>query len=208
MSLPTIAGGIITILLVATILGYAALRSARTSSAAPGLTDPAALAPASALLTPGQAAPNFTLQDAAGRSYTLSAQHGHPVFVEFFAVWCPVCQGEAPIMARLTRDYASRGVRVWGVLANPYGKNYENSGYGDLRLADRSDLAWYAHTFDVRHPQLVDPNFSTVNTYGISGYPGLYLVNADGTIAYAHSGHVPYGVLANALNKALGSAVR
>jgi thiol-disulfide isomerase/thioredoxin len=198
----------VTILIVAAIFGYSALRSTNASSSPAGLTDPKALAPASALLAPGQVAPDFTLHDLMGGSYTLSAQRGHPVLLEFFAVWCPVCQGEAPIMARLTHEYATKGVTVWSILANPYGKDYEHSGYSDLRLADKGDLAWYGRSFNVQHPQLIDPSFSTVNTYGISGYPGIYVVNRNGTIGYVRSGHVPYATLARALNKALASSAR
>lgn len=203
---PSAIGSIISVLVVAVILGVGIWRnSASTGSTASkgGLTDVAALSPAANQLPVGTKAPNFTLTDTAGRTYSLAAQHGHPVLLEFFAVWCPVCQGEAPIMAKITQTYVPKGVRVWSILANPYGKDYEHSGGTDLRLATKSDLSWFARQFSVSHPQLVDPHFKSVNKYGISAYPGLYVIDPTGKITFSSDGHHSYGELSKALDAAL-----
>jgi peroxiredoxin len=181
---------------------YGIVRS-DASTSSPGLTDPNAFNPAPALLSAGQTAPDFTLQDANGKTYHLAAQRAHPVLLEFFAVWCPVCQAEAPTLARITSTYTSRGVRVWSILASPYGKNYDLSGRSDLRLADTSDLTWFARTFNVQHPQLIDPSFAVVNQYGIHAYPGLYVINGKGVITQATSGRESYAKLSRALDQAL-----
>lgn len=198
-------GGAVTILVVLAAVVYGIVRSNASDATVGGLTDPQALSPASSLSV-GQQAPQFTLRDANGKVYNLAAQRGHPVVLEYFAVWCPVCQAEAPTMSRLTRDYTPKGVRVWSILANPYGKNYELSGRTDLSLATRSDLSWYATTFDVHHPQLVDPAFGTVNRYGAKVYPGIYVVNRQGKITFAGFGHQSFSKLSAVLDKALGRA--
>lgn len=205
LPMATLIGGLVTILAVLTIITVGLLRSYASTSSRGGLTDAQALNPQPALLAVGQQAPDFTLQDTAGKSYSLAAQRGHPVLLEFFAVWCPVCQGEAPTIAQLTQNYVPKGVRVWSVLASPYSRNYDISGGSDLSLATSADLAWYARSFNVRHPQLVDPKFNTVNQYGVNAYPGIYVVNRKGAITYAAVGHQDYAKLSAALNRALSA---
>jgi peroxiredoxin len=192
----------VTVLAILAIFGWAVFRSYAVASPS-ALANPNSLNPAPQLLSVGSTAPNFTLRDANGVTHTLSAQHGHPVLLEYFAVWCPICQAEAPIMAKLTKQYTPQGVRVWSILANPYGRNYEASGATDLSLATKNDLTWFANTFDVQHPQLVDPQFQTVNKYGINAYPGLYVVDPNGKISYVAAGHESYSTLATQLDKAL-----
>jgi len=155
------------------------------------------------MLSQGSRAPDFTLRDTNGQAFRLSAQRGHSDLLEFFAVWCPVCQGEAPTIARITREYVPHGVRVWSILANPYGPNYELSGRSDLTLATTKDLGWYAQKFNVRHPQLIEPQFSVVNEYGIRAYPGQYVVGSRGIITHVASGREPYVTLSAALDKTL-----
>lgn len=206
--LPTI-GTIIGVLLTVGVLGVIlvkTLTSTNSVSTSGGLTDAQALNPAPRMLPTNSVAPNFTLRDGGGKSYTLALQRGHPVLLEFFAVWCPICQGEAPIVAHLAKTYVPKGVRVWSVLANPYGKYYEDSGETDLRLANKGDLAWFARTFKVEHPQLVDATFRVVNQYGINAYPGLYVIDPRGRIVYAFAGHPSYQTLAAQLDKALKTA--
>lgn len=197
-------GSIVTVLVVLGVFAWAVFRSNAVTTATPSaLANPNALNPAPQLLSVGSQAPNFTLRDANGKAYSLAAQRGHPVLLEYFAVWCPICQGEAPIMAQLTKHYTPKGVRVWSVLSNPYGPNYDSSGRTDLSLATRSDLSWFARTFNVQHPQLIDPQFATVNKYGIVGYPGLYVVDPNGKITFVADQHESYSTLAKALDRAL-----
>jgi hypothetical protein len=108
-------------------------------------------------------------------------------------------------MAQLTNHYVPQGVRVWSVLSNPYGRNYESSGETDLSLASKSDLSWFAQTFRVQHPQLIDPQFGTVNEFGIGGYPGLYVIDPKGKITFVADQHESYTTLARALDKALAT---
>lgn len=196
-----IVGVVITVLAIAAIAAYALIGTSRATSK-PGLADPNAMNPGT-MLHAGNIAPHFTLKDLNGKSYTLAAQRGHPVLLEFFATWCPVCQAEAPVMAKLTKNYQSKGVRVWSVMSSPYGRNYEDSGRKDLTLATASDLNWYAKQFNVRHPQLVDPSFSATNRYGVSSTPGIFVVDSAGMLSYAQAGERPYAEIARALNSAL-----
>jgi thiol-disulfide isomerase/thioredoxin len=144
-------------------------------------------------------APDFDLATVDGQHYRLSALRGHPVLLEFFAVWCPHCQREAPILNRIDQAFASQGLRSLLILANPYGHNYDVSGGTDRRLANRGDIAWFQQTFKVAHPILIDPTFATVNRYGVNGYPTIYVLDRKGVIRSATSGEVPYQQLAAAV---------
>src|SRR5438477_18179 len=75
----------------------------------------------------GKPAPDFTLQGSDGNNHTLSALKGSVVTLEFLAVWCPHCQHDAPEMNVIHDTYQGKNVQFLGVLANPFGKNYENS---------------------------------------------------------------------------------
>jgi peroxiredoxin len=194
-------GGIVTVLIIAGILGYVIYSNSQTK---PGALNVAAdLNPQPNQLAVGQTAPNFTLKDVNGKKYTLDKQRGHPVLLEFFAVWCPNCQAEAPAIAQLTKTYGAKGVRVWSILSSPYGPNYDKSLHQDTTPVHKADLSWFASTFNVTHPQLIDPNFHVVNEYGITAYPGLYVIDPNGKVVFSQSGTYPYSSLSTALNKAL-----
>jgi thiol-disulfide isomerase/thioredoxin len=222
ISRPFLIGGLLTVLVVAGVVVFALMRagqSAATQSKGPGLTNPNGLSVASSLLSTGTVAPDFTMKPGGGMSgasgmmlsrhlassYHLGAQRGHVLLLEFFAVWCPVCHAQAPTMARLDENYASRGVRLWGILANPYGPNYDSSGRTDLSLANRGDMSSYTSLYGVSYPLLVDPMFAKVNRYGVGSYPGIYIVGKNGKIRWASVGIQSYADLSKALNQALAA---
>jgi thiol-disulfide isomerase/thioredoxin len=188
-----------TILVVAVIIAVALLFSRSPSQSTGGLTNPNALNPAQNMLRVKSKAPDFNLATVDGRHYRLSALRGHPVLLEFFAVWCPHCQRETPILNRIDQAFASQGLRSLSILANPYGRNYDVSGGTDRRLANRGDIAWFKQTFTVAQPILIDPTFATVNRYGVNGYPTIYVLDRKGVIRSATSGDVPYQQLAAAV---------
>src|SRR5581483_425439 len=208
-STSAIVSGVITVVALALIAIYALTHSqspSKSSSGEPALTTASDYNPTSSQIGTGGTAPTFTLKDLSGTSYRLAAQRGHPVLLEFYAVWCPVCQGEAPVIAQITKTFVPRGVRVWSILANPYGKNYESSGESDLSPATKSDVQWFRRTFKVTHPELIDPNFHVVNRYGIGAYPGIVILDKTGKIIFSQAGHQDYATLAKQINTALKGA--
>jgi peroxiredoxin len=61
-----------------------------------------------AKVKPGQEAPDFTLKDATGRSWSLRALRGRPVLLNFWATWCPPCIEEMPSLENLSRRIGDR----------------------------------------------------------------------------------------------------
>lgn len=160
-------------------------------------------------LSLGAKAPDFTSSTIDGKKYTLSAQRGHPVLIEDFAIWCPHCQNETATLKQLNATYQSKGLRIFSVLASPYGKDYDTSGGTDLRLADRTDLDWFKNTFGIPYPIFVDHNFATANKYPLvsgptgAGFPSIYIVDPNGVIRYKSTAEAPYPTLAKAVDAAM-----
>jgi peroxiredoxin len=197
-------GGAITVLVVAGIVGFAVIRANQAASSStatgPGLT--AASDPGNGpqnQLAVGTRAPGFALKDINGKVYSLALQQGHPVVLEFFAVWCPHCQAMAQVFQRLDKRYASKGVRFWQILASPYGPNYNNSYGQDTSTVSRVDVENFAKLYHETLPKLVDPTFKVVDEYGINAFPGIYIIDKNGVIKYSDNGEKPYSTLSKAI---------
>ena len=67
----------------------------------------------------GKPAPDFTLVDTKGTTWTLSQLRGQVVFVNFWATWCPPCREEMPAMQRLKEKMAGA---PFALLAVNYGE--------------------------------------------------------------------------------------
>jgi peroxiredoxin len=61
----------------------------------------------------GQPAPDFSLTDADGQPFRLSALAGSPVLLKFYrGYWCPYCVGELAQLDRYAADFAALGVKL------------------------------------------------------------------------------------------------
>jgi len=167
-----------------------------------GMINPNALNPAPNMLAKGTTAPDFTLSTVNGQQHTLSSLRGHPVILEFFAVWCPHCQAMAPIINNVEKQYAGKGLQALSVLANPYDRYKEAIGVSDTTLATKDDINWFASTYSVKHPILIDPSFSATNQYGAGYYPTMYVLDRNGVVRYSNQGDFTQKTLADAVAKA------
>ena len=64
----------------------------------------------------GQMAPDFTINEAGGRSYKLSDLRGKVVMLQFTASWCSVCRTEMPFIEKdIWQAKKSAGLIVIGI---------------------------------------------------------------------------------------------
>src|SRR5437016_3158019 len=68
--------------------------------------------------TPKSANLNFTLKDAGGKAFDLSAQKGKVVILDFWATWCPPCKVEIPWFIEFQSKYGPKDFTVIGVSVN------------------------------------------------------------------------------------------
>jgi peroxiredoxin len=132
-----------------------------------GCSSEAPQAPAPGAVAVGQPAPDFTLSDLQGRSYTLSQLRGKVVIVNFWATWCPPCRAEMPSMEKLHRELADQGLVMLAV-------NIEKDG---RRTVPRF-LASSPHSF----PVLLDEQEVVQKRYGVYKFPESFIIRKDGVI--------------------------
>jgi len=203
--LSIIIGAITAVVVVAIVVAAFLLNGSNKAVAALAAND-SKLNPAKPPAV-GKPAPNFALATVGGKHYSLSALRGHPVLLEYFAVWCPHCQREAPILNQLDKSYAAQGLRSLSILASPYDRTHEATG--STNPVTKDDINWFQTTYNVAHPMLIDPDFTTVNKYGVQGYPTIYVLDKNGVIRYTGSADIPYPTLAKAVDAAIkGQSVK
>ena len=140
----------------------------------------------------GEAAPDFTLQDPSGKPVSLSGFRGHPVFVNFWASWCPPCRSEMPDIQALAQENAGRGLVVLGV-------NMQE---------DTQPVVRYAQTLGLTFPLALDRNGAVATRYNVTGLPTSYVVDEDGVIRAMNIGPLPPKGLRAKLASVLGCGER
>jgi hypothetical protein len=127
---------------------------------------------------PGQAAPNFSVVDAAGQTRTLSEFAGKTLILEWTNHGCPfvVRQYTSGNMQSVQRDAIADGAVWLQVISSAPGEQGHLDGAGALRQAANSNSA----------PSgiLLDPTGVMGRAYGATATPHLYIIDAQGVLRY------------------------
>lgn len=119
----------------------------------------------------GQRAPELAtdtspLVDLQGKTIRLSDYSGRPVWLVFFATWCPPCQQETPDLERAFEAHETDGLAMIGV-----------------DVQENAEIAsGYARTYGLRYRIGIDADASTFDRYGVFGLPTHYFIDPDGII--------------------------
>lgn len=135
----------------------------------------------------GQIAPDFTLTDIDGKTFSLSDYRGKVVVIDLMATWCGPCVAEMSHLKELYTNYRARGVVIMSIDVDPSERNEVirqfKANYGD---------EWIFAS---------GPGVGT--TYGVLYIPTLYIIDKQGRIAYKNVGLTPYSTLAGEIDKLL-----
>jgi cytochrome c biogenesis protein CcmG/thiol:disulfide interchange protein DsbE len=106
-----------------------------------------------------------------GAFLTLGALRGTPVVLNFYASWCVTCQAEAS-----TIEHA------WRLLARPRGVLVLGLGMQDAS----SDANAYGRRYAIDYPSVHDPSNTVAQSYGVTGLPETFFIDAAGQLV----GHI------------------
>lgn len=121
----------------------------------------------------GKLAPEFSLQDAYGKAFTLSEFKNKIVVLEWMNPGCPVSRGQQAdkVMQKTYAKYAGKGVVWLGI----------DSTAGQKPDADRV----YAAEAQLNYPVLLDPDGKVGHAFGATKTPHLFVIDQAGRLAYA-----------------------
>lgn len=125
----------------------------------------------------GSVAPDFELRDInTGKTVTLSQLRGRPVWVNFWATWCPPCAQELPEMQKLYDRYRDSDLALLGVDVQ---ENEEA-----VREFTKGKFDW---TF------LLDTDGKVVDRYLVGGLPTHFFIDKQGIIRAIYLGALSPG---------------
>ncbi len=124
----------------------------------------------------------------------IETYRGKPVILFFWAHWCVDCKQQAPILARLQKDFSDKGLvviaptRYYGYAAG----GEEAAPAEERKYAEKVLQDFYAQLKGM--PVTLDDE--TFFNYGASTTPTLVLIDAKGIVRLYHPGKMTYEALA------------
>ena len=106
-------------------------------------------------------------RDLDGNPVQLADLRGRPVWINFWASWCPPCQAETPTLRDVAEAYAPQGLEVVGI---------------SVQEATEEDVRAYAERYGLPYTVAADLTGDVFRRYRVYGLPTQYFLDADGII--------------------------
>lgn len=137
----------------------------------------------------GDSAPDFSLRTPEGDTLHLSDYLGRPVWINFWAPWCPACRTEMPRLEGFWLQHKDEGLVILGV------------GVRD----DPATMRGYTDEVGVTYPIVVDGDGAVATTYRALALPVHYWIDRGGIVRDWAFGELPPDALAVSLDLILRS---
>lgn len=117
----------------------------------------------------GKQEPDFSMQDANGRSVSLASYKGKFLLVDFWASWCAPCRAENPNVVKAYNEFKNRNFAVLGVSLD--------KEKGPWQEAIHEDKLDWTHVSDLKFW-----NSKAVETFKFNGIPYNILIDPSGKV--------------------------
>ena len=114
----------------------------------------------------GREAPDFRVQGLDGEFYQLSDFRGRPVWINFWASWCPPCRAENPDIQAVYEANRADGLVVLGIAIGE----------------DDGTVRGYAERTDLTYTIGLDRGTDMAAAYRIVGIPTHFFIDRDGIL--------------------------
>ena len=126
-------------------------------------------------------APEGKLKDLAGKPFTFADNKGKVVLAVFWAVWCPHCKKETPLLIDCYSKYKDQGLVVLGIAID--------SG-DDKKVKEKVD------ELGINYLVVNDSDGIAQRGFGpIQSVPAIFLINQEGKIYKSYRGYTEKEVL-------------
>lgn len=121
-------------------------------------------------------APDFTLSNGYGETFTLSDQKGKMVILNFWATWCPPCQREIPDFIELYNQYKEDGLVIVGV-------SVDQTGWETIEQ--------YIETIGIQYPVVMFTPDVVQKYDNFQSIPTTFIIDKKGRIVNKVTGYRP-----------------
>ena len=131
----------------------------------------------------GKPAPDFTVVTLEGKEVKLSSLRGKPVFIDFWATWCPPCRASLPHTQKVAANFGDKIT----VLA--------------ISDEDKDTIAQFQKHNNYTYPSYRDPDNVASQLYKVEGIPTFVVIDEKGIVVDYQSGYSSDEPLDRALAK-------
>lgn len=141
-------------------------------------------------LKAGSPAPDFELAEVTtGEPVSLSSLRGRPVWINFWATWCPPCKAELPRMKQVYDKYKDKGLVIIGI---------------DMQ-EDPSQIKQFVESNKYDWTFVVDTDGQVTNRYFTAGIPSHVFIDANGVVQAANIGDLQAPAMEELLGKIISN---
>jgi peroxiredoxin len=115
------------------------------------------------------------LKDLDGNVIRLADLRGRPVWINFWATWCPPCQEETPVLRDLYETHADDGLALIAI---------------SVQETTVEDVRAYVDRYDLGYTVGFDATSAVFHTYRAFGLPTQLFLDRDGVIRHVVLGPV------------------
>lgn len=158
---------------------------APSSGAPPSAAPTPATSPGGEAFHIGEEAPPLRVAQLGGGEIDLAALRGKPVWVVFWATWCPSCRDEFPVMNGFAARHAEDGLVIVAV---------------DME-EDEGAVASYVQELGLIFPVGLDPTGAAAAGWDVVAPPIHFFVDAEGVVRDGALGGIGPDIMAAALRR-------